>query len=350
MKKVIESDVKACVGFDLGDQRSHYCFVNDAGQVELRGQIENERSEIERVLAAFPGARVVIETSRVSHWIGSHMRSLGREVYEANPRRVHLIAQSSKKTDRNDAELLAKMGRADVSLLNPIHPRSGQCLEARLLLRVRQQLIRARVRAVNSVRGSLKIFGHTAPTCSTEAFVERAGPIVPPNLKPLLEPLFSLLHSLNRQIMRCDRVLRETAKKRFPECRPLQEIHGVGPVVALAFVTAIGDPARFKDSRTVGAYLGLTPRSRQSGQSDPRLRISKEGDRLVRSLLVTAATHLLRQSAPDTALKRHGKRLAASGSPRDKARARVAVARKLAVLIHHLWLTGEVYRPLPVAA
>ena len=348
MKTVANTAVKACIGFDLGETSSHYCLVNLEGQVECRGQVENQRSEFERVLSSCPQARVVIETCRVSHWIGSHMRSLGREVYEANPRRVALISQSSKKTDRNDAELLAKIGRADVSLLNAIHPRSAACMEARILLRVRQQLVGTRTRAVNSVRSCLRVFGYSAPSCCTEQFAERTAPVVPAHLAALLRPLFALLKTLNRQIESCDRHLATMAKQRFPDSQTLQQIHGVGPLVSLAFVTAIGDPKRFRDSRMVGAYLGLTPRSRQSGRSDPQLRISKEGDPMVRSLLVTAATHILRQSAPDTALKRHGRRLAKNGSPRDRARARIAVARKLAVVLHRLWLTGEVYRPLPL--
>ena len=347
MKNVSSTAVKACFGFDLGDTRSCFCLIGESGDVELEGEVPNERKALEEVLAARPEARVVLETSTGSHWIAAHLRSLGREVYEANPRRVALIAMSSRKTDRNDAEMLARIGRADVSLLHPVHPRSGECMEARLLLRVRQQLVSTRTRAVNSVRSSLKVFGYRAPSCSSEGFAKQAWVHVPARLAAFLHPLFELMQTLNGQIEVCDRELAELAKKRFPDSGVLQQIHGVGPLASLAFVTAIGDPKRFRDSRTVGPYLGLTPRSRQSGQRDPRLGISKEGDRMVRTLLVGAAMHILRQSAPDTALKRHGRRLAKSGSPRDKARARVAVARKLAIVMHRLWLTGEVYRPLP---
>lgn len=127
----------------------------------------------------------------------------------------------------------------------------------------------------------------------------------------------------------------------------MRPIHGVGPQIALAFVAAIDDPARFRRSRDVGPYLGLTPRRDQSGDSDPKLGISKHGDGDTRSLLVNAATSILRKQAPDSNLKRFG--LALQGktpTPKLKARARIAVARKLAVLMHRLLKTGEVYEPL----
>lgn len=202
------------------------------------------------------------------------------------------------------------------------------------------------MRLVNTIRATLKVFGHKPVRCAAESVAHRMASHIPAELHPILNPLLTTLQTVNKQIQVYDEQLRVQGEGQFPEVRALQQIHGVGPLLSLAFVTAIGDLRRFKDPRSVGAYLGPTPKSRQSGGSDPSLRISKEGDGMVRGLLVTAATHILRGSAPDTDLKRFGKRLAASGTPRDKARARIAVALKLAILLRRLWLTGEVYDPL----
>lgn len=348
MKQGTTQFAQACIGFDLGDDLANYCLIGAEGEVEMRGTVPMERNSLTDLLQALPKGRVVLEASTQSHWVSAVMRSIRDEVYVANPRRLPLLTQSSRKTDRNDAELLARIGRLDVSLLSPVHQRTEACMHARAHLRTRSLLVRMRVRLANSVRSTLKVFGHKPVTCAVECVASRHRPIVPEELISILEPLFASLEAFNQQIKQLDRAL-EAEARHFPESIPLRQIHGVGPLVSLAFVTAIGNPRRFKDSRCIGAYLGLTPKSRQSGAADPRLPISKEGDGTVRSLLVTAATHILRKSAPDTDLKRYGKRIAAGGTPRDKGRARVAVARKLAVLLHRLWLTGEVYEPLRAA-
>lgn len=345
MKKTSNSTAPACIGFDLGDENSHYCLISAEGEVELRGKVPTERTALSELIMRLPPARMVLEASTQSHWVAALMRSLDREVYVANPRRIPLLTQSSRKTDRNDAEILARIGRLDVQLLSPVHERSEICMRLRASLRARSLLVRSRVRVVNSIRSTLKVFGHKPLSCAPEYVAARILPTVPSDLRPTLEPLFATLQTLNEQIKGFDEHLVASCDQHFPETGVLRQVRGVGPLVALAFITAIGDPRRFKDSRCVGSYLGLTPKSHQSGSSDPRLRISKEGDGTVRSLLVTAATHIMRRSAPDSDLKQFAKRIAASGTPRDKGRARIAVARKLAVLLHRLWLTGEVYEP-----
>ena len=346
MKKVTTSTVQACLGLDLGDEKSHYCLVGSEGEVELRGVVPTERDALAALLRGLPPARVVIEASTHSHWVASLMRSLRTEVYVANPRRLPLITRSSRKNDRNDAEQLARIGRLDVELLSPVQLRSDECMRERARLRSRSLLVRTRARLIHSIRSTFKVFGHRAPPCAAEYASKRFLAVIPPDLQPIIEPLVSTLQALDEQIKRFDRDVALQAKQRFPVTSALQQVHGVGPQVSLSFVTTLVDPRRFKNARSVGSFVGLTPRSHQSGQSDPRLGVSKEGDRALRSLLVTAATTILRRSSPDSDLKRYGRRIADSGTPRDKNRARIAVARKLAVLLHRLWLTGEVYEPL----
>lgn len=346
MKEVTTSTTQGCLGLDLGDQLTHYCLVGSAGDIELRGTVPTEREALTTLVRSLPDARVVIEASTHSHWVASLIRSLRAEVYVANPRRIPLITRSSRKTDRNDAEQLARIGRLDVQFLSPVHLRGEACMRERARLRSRSLLVRSRVRVVNSIRSTLKVFGIRPPSCAVECAAKRLPAAGPQELRSIIEPLVMVLQALDAQIAHFDREIADQASKHFPATGALRQVHGVGPQVSLAFVTTLVDPCRFKNPRAIGALVGLTPKSHQSGRRDPRLGISKEGDGMLRSLLVTAATHILRRSAPDTDLKRYGRRIAASGTPRDKNRARIAVARKLAVLLHRLWLTGEVYEPL----
>jgi len=332
------------IGLDLSDETSTFCMVDGDGKVAREGSVQTCETGLRRLFEGLDASRVVLEATTQSSWIARLIRSFGHEVVVINPRRLQLISESVSKTDRNDARLLARVGRLDLGILQPVHEKSDKSQAVRVQMRARTQLVRTRTKLINLVRSSMKLLGATPPSCSPDSFHKRAD--LPAILRPALEPVLKLLATLQREIGSYDEAVTGHCEKQFPQTRVFQEIHGVGPVLALSFVTAIEEPKRFKSSRTVGAYLGLTPKTYQSGKSDPRLRISKQGDGALRSLLVTAATHILRRSAPDSDLKRYGKRIARSGTKRDKARARVAVARKLAVLMHRLWLTGEAYDPL----
>ena len=345
MDQASVNPLERCIGLDLGDHSSAYCVLGENGKILQEGTVESSHEGLSRLFESMPPSRIVMEATRNTHWIRKLLKSLGHEVIVANPRRLAALTENPRKTDRNDARMLARIGRLDLELLSRVHERSDESMQARLLLRARSQLVRMRTKLVNQVRGSVKPFGHCLPTCSTETFHVRAKAAIPEPLRPALLPLLEVLGKLKETIAHYDDEV-ERLSKEHPQTAILRQIHGVGPLVALAFVLAIGDPERFKQGRSVGAYLGLTPRLRQSGKSDPKLRITKEGDGDVRSLLVTAAMHMTSRSAPDSDLKRYGRRIAASRTPRDRGRARIAVARKLAVLMHRLLRTGEVYQPL----
>lgn len=337
--------VGSCVGLDLGDSSTSYCLLDSGGQVLREGAVPTTRTDFVGLLGGLPPMRVVMESTVATHWVSQTIRSLGHTVIVTNPRRFDLITKSLRKTDRNDAHMLARIGRLDVELLQPVHERSDVSLQARTLLRARSNLVRTRTRLVSQVRCAVKVFGHRVPSCSPETFHVRAKLVLAAELRPALQPLLDVLEGLKRAIQQYDAEIARISRQ-FPATRLFKDIHGVGPVLALSFVASIEDPRRFKSSRTVGAFLGLAPASRQSGNSDPRLGITKQGDDGLRSLLVTAATHILRPSAPDSDLKRYGRNVAVGGTPRDKGRARIAVARKLAIVMHRIWSTGEVYRPL----
>jgi transposase len=201
---------------------------------------------------------------------------------------------------------------------------------------------------INQVRGKLKSMGTRGPDCSPECFHKRATRAIPPQLELALQPLLELIEQTNRAIKNFDERIARLCEQHYPITKLLQELPGVGPIVSLSFVLTLDDPKRFT-SRAVGRFLGMVPRKRSSGEQDPKLHITKAGDHAMRRLLVLSANYILGHYGPDCDLRRFGRKLAADGSAANKKRARVAVARKLAVLMHRLWLRGEHYDPLYLA-
>lgn len=297
-------------------------------------------------MAKFAGAKVVLEAGSQSPWMARVLRNLSHEVQVADPRRVELISKDPRKTDRRDAEMLARMGSAMPELLGSVHHR-GEDAQAHLsIIRARDLLVRMRGMAVQQARSICKAFGLRLPTASTGAFSSRVAELIPVGLQPALGPILDLITDLTRRIRCFDKTLATIAKKHYPEVTHLQQVDGVGPVISVAFVLSIEDPKRFANSRCVGSWIGLCPRSHASGDSNPQLRISKAGDTRLRRLLVQGAQRILGPFGADCDLRRFGLNLAARGGKAAKKRATVAVARKLAVLLHRLWLSGANYEPL----
>ena len=293
-----------------------------------------------------PRLRVVLEAGPHSHWISRLIEEEGHEVIVANPRRLKLIYQSDSKSDETDAEALARLGRIDPSLLKPIEHRSLKSQSDLSVIRSRDMLVKARTQLVCHVRGVTKSFGVKLKKCSTESFHHQVPDQLPEVLKPSLMPLIEMIQELSRKIYRFDRLVEEKAKKEYPVTERLRQLKGVGALTALTYVLVLEDPNRFRNSRMAGSYIGLRPRRDQSGAKDPQLRITKTGDGMLRSLLVGSAHYILGPFGEDSDLRRWGLKLAARGGKDAKKKAVVAVARKLAVLLHHLWITGDDYEPL----
>jgi transposase len=290
-------------------------------------------------------AHVVIEVGAHSRWVKELLTELGHQVTVANPRRLKLISRNDSKTDRHDAELLARLGRVDLDLLSPVRHRSSQAQVDLAVPKARDVLVSMRTKLVNHVRGTLKTTGEPLPSCSAECFAHRTRDLIPAVLEPALEPIYEILTKLDEQIRQCDRTIERMAK-RYPESQAITQIKGVGTLTAMVYMLTIEDKGRFSKSRMAGAFLGLRPRKSESGNNDPQLRITKAGDAFVRRLLVTAANYVLGPFGQDSDLRRWGLELSKRGGKNAKKRAKVAVARKLAVLMHRLWVTGEVYEPL----
>jgi len=336
---------KVTIGMDLGDQHSQVCIVDAAGATVQTARVRTTPTGLTRWFGAQPPTRVVVEAGTHSPWVSRLLTALGHTVLVANPRRLRLIYASDRKDDRVDAEYLARVGRLDPRLLGAITHRGAAAQAALAVLRSRDALVRTRTGLINHVRGVVKTVGGRLPACSTEVFPRKVAPAVPAALAPALAPVLAQLTLLTQQIHAYDGELTRLGAEAYPDTARLRQVVGVGPVTALAYVLVLEDPARFPRSRAVGAYLGLQPRRRQSGARDPQLRISKAGDPLLRRLLVQSAQYILGPFGPDCDLRRHGLRIAAAGGGNAKKRAVVAVARKLAVLLHRLWVSGARYDP-----
>ena len=335
------------IGVDLGDKVSRYAILSRSGEVIEEGQFRNRPESIREHFGAMPRARVALEAGTQSAWIAREFEQLGHEVIVANPRELQWITASDRKTDRNDAVKLARLARADRELLRPVEQRSTEQQTALATIRSRDALVRARALLVNVARGLAKGFGLRLPATISLSFGRRALAVLPAALQQALGGLLEQIDQLGAKIRDYDKAVEELAE-RHREAQTLRSVPGVGTLTALTFVLTLGRKERFAHSRDVGSYLGLRPQRRQSGERDPQLGISKCGDRYLRKLLVQCAHHILGHWGRDSALRQWGLAKAAGGAA--KKRAIIAVARKLAVLLHRMWVTGEHYRPFPSAA
>lgn len=334
------------IGLDVGDRNIHYCVLDAARDVVTRGAMKTSPAALSKTLAPFGGARVVLEAGSQSPWMSRQLRGEGFDVHVADPRRVQLISKDPRKTDRRDAEVLARLESGMPELLGNVHHRGEQAQADLSIIRARDLLVRMRTMTVQQVRSISKAFGVRLPTTSTSAFPNKVAELLPDVLLPAMKPLFDLVTDLTKKIREFNRLLGQVAKERYPEVAVLQQVNGIGPVTATALALTIDDPQRFTDSRCVGSWLGLCPRSHASGDSDPQLRVSKAGDGYLRRLLVQCSHYILGPFGKDCDLRRFGLRLVARGGRGAKKRAGVAVARKLGVLLHRLWRDGLVYEPL----
>ena len=334
------------VGLDVGDKNVHACFLDGDGMVVEESRLAATASALGRRFSGGECYRIILEAGVHSPWMSRLLLDLGHEVYVANPRKLRAIYENESKSDRVDAQYLARIGRLDPALLHPLKHRSPEISADLALMRSRAVLVKTRGTLINHVRGVVKSAGGRIPRCETRYLVRKAELHLPAKLVPALSPIVSTIAELDARITAYDRQIEEMAKNRYPETELLRQVSGVGPVTATTFVLTVEDPTRFPRARAVGSYLGLRPRQADSGTLKPQLRITKAGDKNLRSLLVECAHHIIGRLGPDTDLKRWGLKLAARGGKSAKKRAAIAVARKLAVLLLRLWVTGEVYEPL----
>lgn len=333
------------IGMDLGD-RHHIIVVfdNQGNEIAIK-RIANTKLALGKYFQRYSGATVAVEAGTHSPWISRELEQLGLVVYVGNPRKLRLIWDSHDKSDERDARILAMVCRVEPRLLWPVQHRNTQAYNDLELIKARDMLVQSRTKLINHVRCVVKSHGERLPSCSAASFAHRAGGFLPAQLTDALSYLIETIADMSQRIVQLERKIEQLSKHRYPETQALRQVAGVGPVTAMAYVLTIEDPIRFNKSRMVGAYLGLTPRRDQSGASDKQLRISKAGNRYLRKLLVNCAHYILGRFGPDCDLRRFGLAIAARGGKNAKKRAAVAVARKLAVLLHRLWASQRCYEP-----
>jgi transposase len=343
----MEQSIIHAVGLDMGDRVSHFCILDmGTGAVVERRRCATTREGIRGVFSVLARSRVALEVGTHSAWASREVAECGHEVHIADARRLAFIFKAIDKSDRVDAENLARVVRVDPQLLHPIRHRDQRAQEDLAVLRARDGLVAVRTKLINQVRGLVKSHGLRLADCSTHTFVSRVRSNVPAALKPAIDPLLDVLERVEAEIGRYDDKIEALGKDRYPETALLRAVAGVGSLTSLAYVLVLCDAARFARSRDVGAFVGLTPRRDQSGDRDPQLGITKAGNPFLRRLLVQSGHYILGPFGPDTDLRRFGMSIAVRGGPNAKRRAVVAVARKLAVLLHALWKNGAAYEPL----
>jgi transposase len=334
------------VGVDLGDQWSNYCILGLEGETLAEGQLRTTREDVAEFFRVLAAARVIFEVGTHSAWVREVVVGCGHEVLVANPRLMDGTKRRKRKNDRLDAQRLARLGRVDPQSLFPIQHRSTEVRQDLVVLRARDALVSVRTELINTTRGLVKSMGARLPKCSSMGFSKKVEEELPAEVREALLPLVRLAEELSDCIKVYDKKIEQLGQEKYGDTQLLRQVKGVGPLISLAYVLTLENPDRFGKSRDVGPYLGLVPKQEDSGDSQPQLRISKAGDMMLRRLLVGSAHYILGPFGPDTDLRRYGLQLCERGGKNAKKRAAVAVARKLAVLLHGLWVSGEVYEPL----
>jgi transposase len=338
------------IGIDLGDRFSHYAVLSEAGELIEEGRVRMTPEAVERKFGDWNYARVAIEVGTHSPWVRRTLSELGLEVIVANARDLRAITGSNNKNDREDARKLARLAQSSLDLLAPVRHRSETAQRDLLPIRSRALLVEERTRLVNGVRGLVKGFGYRLPLCATKNLPGKAAGRLPDWLEEPLRPLLVMIDMLSELIRQANVKIEAMVGERYAEAQVLLTVPRVGALTALTYVLTLDDPRRFPKSRDGGCYLGLRPRRSQSGGSDPQLGITKAGDVYLRKLLVQCAHQILGRWGPESALRSWGLRLCERGGKNAKKKAVVAVARKLAVLLHKLWVTQQRWEAFPAAA
>src|SRR5215470_14007917 len=272
------------VGLDLGDRSSSYCVLNEAGEMLLERKAPTTPKAMKETFAGIPRSRIALETGTHSPWVSRLLTSLGHEVIVAHARSVRLITQSRRKDDRLDAQALARLARIDPQLLSPVQHRSAQAQLHLTEIRARAVLVRSRTALVNAARGLVKSYGERLGKCHTQKLHREAASSLSEELRKALEPLLKEIESLNERIQEYDRRIEKMAKEKYPETALLKQVKGVGDLIATTYLLTIEDVHRFRKSRDAGCFVGLQPGRRNSGDSEPQMHISKEGDEYLRTL------------------------------------------------------------------
>jgi transposase len=350
MKKTSDSMVswteegRVVVGLDLGDKESRWkAVVVGTGEVRS-GTVPMSPESVTAWMKGAPHSCVVMEAGTHAAWVAQLLRELDHEVAVV-PSDALVRGRRRNKNDERDCDGLVDLGLdMNHKRVHTIWVRPEEYQRDLALMGARDNLVRARTAVANGIRGLVKPLGERVKKHSVESLPNFARKELSAKTLVLVAPMLEALEGLNTQIAACDELV-EAYLARRPESVRLRGPKGVGPVIAGTYLAVIGDPKRFKSSRNVPAYLGLAPWQHQSGERDPQMGISKAGSELLRRQLVQGAQYMLGPFGEDSDLRRWGLKLAGDGTNKArKKRAVVAVARKLAILLHHLWVSRQEYK------
>lgn len=337
--------MKTTIGMDLGDKKNQVCVLDEQGEVLKNIGIGNTRTALTKFFSKYSESTVAIETGTHSPWISRLLKDLGCDVVVGNARKLRAIWDTDFKTDVRDAEMLAQLVRFNRKLMHPVEHRSEQAQIDLEIIKARDALKKSRRDMINHIRCVVKSLGYRLPGCGTATFHKKTWEHVPDSMKRVLLPIFHALEEISESIRECELEIEALSNECYPETQQLRKVNGVGPITALAYILTLETHERFEKSRSVGAFLGLTPKKDQSGETDRQLPITKAGNRFLRCLLVNCAQHIMGPFGKDSHLQRFGESIARRGGKRAKKRAVIAIARKLAVLLHTLWKSGADYDP-----
>ena len=327
------------IGADVSDRTTKICVMTKAEGGERRIVVETTcattKAGFEEALSKFDRSwPVVFETGTHCRWMDRLFKEMGFKTIVGNPGKIPSITKSNTKNDRNDARELARLAIADPAMLHPVFLRDEVYQQMLRFHHARNMLISQRTQTINQIRGFAKSMGHRIECSSTEKFHELSKADWPRELEECAWPLMGVLKTVNLKIKAYDKLIERLAER--PEFKPMVErvrvVYGVGIIGSTVFVAAIGGrPDRFGHARDVGPYLGMTPKQDQSGDDDKQLHITHAGADIVRATLVECAGVVMMSNAKDTDLKLKGLRIAMHGGGIAKKKAKVAVARALAV-------------------
>lgn len=339
------------VGLDVSLEQTAVCILDEDGRAIMERSVASHPDDIGKCLADLAGTirRVGLEAGPLAPWLYSGLVEHGFPVFCIEVRQMKAFAKASPiKTDRRDARLIAQAMRT--GLFKATHVKTDYSQRIRLLLRHRQSMVRRNKDLINTVRGTLKAFGIRTGGGKNTLYARRVREAIEdPVLLAMTEPLLVAYEDGLRILARIDKMVLDIVKK-DGVCRLLMTVPGVGPVTALTFRTGVDAPWRFGRSRLVAAVFGLTPRVHASGETEQIGRITKCGDAMVRAMLFEAANVMMTRCRADNWLKSWALGIARR---RGARKAKVALARRLAVVLHRMWCDGTEFsmeRPIPMSA
>ena len=342
MNNVSQKQEKIYFGLDISQKNIEIFALKGEKGVPFGKILNNQKSLndfFDKVPFPSKTITVALETGTHSAWISHCLEQRGYEVIVAHARDLAFIYKGDKKSDRIDAEKLARVARADKKLLHPVRLMSKTRQEALLAIKARDLLMKERTCIVNAIRGFVRSLGIDDAEYSIE-IISKMYSALPKEIRQNLRGLFSVLTAINNNISSYDKRLKKIAEE-YPETKILQQVKGVGPIIALSFALIISDPNRFS-SKECASYLGLVPKRDQSGETDKQLGITKSGNKLLRRLLVQGAQYIMGPFGEDCDLRDFGNRIAQRGGRIAKKKATIAVARKLAITMLALWRNPDV--------